>query len=608
MEDFDKVASDTFDELWAKVTKKEKKPSSDMVTKPLSNEEKYNPAGAFNNATLRLGPFDTGAPIPNIFAEKLAALGGGMLSPIRGLNNLVGGQNDTSKEDFNAARNSLGKDNVLNRVLGFGGEAAVTSPAMFIPGLGAPALAARIGAGALTGAGLGFTTTEGGGQERLSNAATGGLFGAAMPVVGHGIADLGNAILPFLGKYGAEKLAGRAVIDKLGADKTRAAAADMESGQGLLSGSNPTAAQLVNDPQAKAYFASMEKALAAKEGGLLKGEPGFNARVADQNKALTDITGRKSAGLLGDIAERTKITSPMYENAQVRPDFHLPYIKGQMTKLANEAPQYTAAVEWANKNIPAGSGIKKDMADPRYLQLIKKGFDDQLETATGPSLNAITAAKEQYVKRISDYLSPDLKAARNMFQEMSVPVNQKQAWQTLDEKLNPALADFGAEGANIPQAFKAALGDMDKTVQKATKFKRTSAAEILPEQDMGLLSDMAKDISRRSNTAQSAKGFPADNFDMYAQNNLFGEKLPYGTRSISEFIYNKPNDEVNKLFIQMGLNPKEGAELLKKAAGKSYSDMTFTEKRLFNAANTLKDGGGLLAFPMSQNMFSDKRK
>jgi hypothetical protein len=579
----------------------------------MSTPERFAAAKSdgFNDATLKFAtPFGTiNTPIPMPGAEKFAALGGGLTSFGRGIGGLFTGGKMEGKEEFDAAQKALEQGSWGNKLMAMGGEAL---PTMAIPGLGAGGLAARMAKMGAAGAGAGFAGTEGGASDRISAGVLGGTVGAAMPGLGFAAKEGFNAALPFLGKYGTSKLAGRELVKNLGGnDAARTVAGEMDNATELLLGSKPTASQAVLSPNARPYFSAMEKTLSAKEGLLRPGKPGLNARATEQNKAITDITDQKSAGLLGDIADREAKVAPMYENATLNPNAHAPYVKGQTKKLM-ESPQYLQAVKFANENLFTGKGkIPQDLADPRYLQLVKKGFDNQLETVTATTAPAINAAKEAFMT-LSGHISPDLKAARQEFAKMSVPINQKQIWQTLDDKLTPSLSDFGAEGKSVPAVFKSAMADMDKTAQKATKFKKSKADEILDPQDMGLLSDIGSDVARRENAAQAAKGFPSSMFDNYSMSNLTGKTfLPNSggklglIPSMGKFVYGGADNEVSKLLIEKSLDPKAMAELIRKAAGKDPAAMKKLKSLSRGIGGGLSDNLGLLSVPYGTDLFDN---
>lgn len=124
---------------------------------------------------LRIGPLDTGIPLPSWLNRRLAQFGSGVADL---------GNSFAAPEvvDQKRTRDAQLNDDAFGKVLSFGGKAL---PAMAIPTFGGPVLG-----GALAGTALGALEPVGTGDSRLTNTLVGGALGAAVPGAVAGVRNL----------------------------------------------------------------------------------------------------------------------------------------------------------------------------------------------------------------------------------------------------------------------------------------------------------------------------------------------------------------------------------------------------------------------------------
>lgn len=294
----------------------------------------------------------------------------------------------------------------------------------------------------------------------------------------------------------------------------------------LIPGSRATLAEVTEDPgiaqaQRTVHAASPEAAseLAANH----------TARVAARKNALTGIAGDDSERAFLR-ANRDATAEQLYENAYTKgidifrnpttgtflPKAQVAARKGEITKLL-QSPTIREAVEDAKR-----IALDARIADPKAarnlklndmtgsvegLHYVKKALDSQLEKAV--SAGDASAARrigglQRRLLTTVDALSPEYAAARNVYADMSKPVNRSEVGKFLYDKLIPALSDAGAERLT-PQQFAKVLRDGDAMAAKATGYPGTKLNQVLTRDDTNLLNNLVNDLGRETGAIERAR-------------------------------------------------------------------------------------------------------
>jgi len=182
----------------------------------------------------------------------------------------------------------------------------------------------------------------------------------------------------------------------------------------------------------------------------------------------------------------------------------------------------------------------------------------------------------------SKNFAPSYREARATYAEMSKPINQMDVGQDLVNKLQPALAEFGATGRTTPAKYAQALRDADATARRATGFKGAKMESILTPEQMRTVTNVAKDLGRSANAQElgMARGSPTGQ-NLISQDILRQALGPFGLpKSFTEstlaetllrpvsFAYKAPETRVMGLLGELALMPEEARKLFLKELSK----------------------------------------
>lgn len=257
-------------------------------------------------------------------------------------------------------------------------------------------------------------------------------------------------------------------------------------------------------------------------------------------------------------------------------------------KKYNQTPQQFGELI-GNLNVgeverPAETVVGRRIKGDDLLNL-KKGIDEQIKNAVpGSPLQAeLMGLKKDYMGWL-DNQSAGFLEANNKFAEMSKPINQMQVGQNLLNKIEPALSSFGALGQETAARYAKALKDSLQTVKEATGFKQ-SIDKIMTPQQMETLTNVGRDLARKSNADVLGKGTGSNTFQNLAMNSLINEsatpkltgatiktidallsKAPFGVDLLAPSNLMKGENQVlQQKLAQALLNPQEAAKLMELA-------------------------------------------
>jgi polyhydroxyalkanoate synthesis regulator phasin len=155
-----------------------------------------------------------------------------------------------------------------------------------------------------------------------------------------------------------------------------------------------------------------------------------------------------------------------------------------------------------------------------------------------------------------------------------------QVGQNLIEKISPALSDFGALGKETAAKYAQALRNSLQTVKEATGFEQPIEKLMTPQQ-METLTNVGKDLARRSNMQELGRGVGSNTFQNMAMDNLISQsanpKMTGITLKTLDAILNKipvanalsptnlmkgENAALQQKLAEALLNPQEAARLM----------------------------------------------
>lgn len=505
----------------------------------------------------------------------------GMARPAAGITQLVTGGSPAVTEAINRRRtqaeSALSPDET--NVAGYVGEAL--SPTTMIPALKlAPYTVAgnKLLGRAAQGAGVGAATAmatpviEGNfDEEKSKQALLGFAVGGLVPPAMAALWKLGGvgyrvAIEPWLDPA---SIKGRALLAAAG-DKADEVIELLKGNRQIVKGSMPTAGEAAV-PAGSTGFSALQRSASQVPG---EAADAYVARTDTQNAAriagLRGI-GQDEAALNAAAAERSRVTTPMYEAAREAGDVDISQVVGQIDDLMQKNPGNPALMATFGQ-IRAGltDGAGKIRTNTQEIASALDG----IKAALANKDNAFIQKQLTQIKnQLSDAI-PGYEAAQGKFAELSAPVNQMQIGQYLEKKLVPALDEQGKQKA---AAFAQAVEDAPGTVKRATgapRFEKLSDA-LTPEQ-MGIVNSVQQDLARleRLGTlSRAAKGGP-NAIDLATQSaeGITGGRLPNilnRTAMIMNAIITRAEGKINKklaaeLAAEM-LDPPQAAKSMEQA-------------------------------------------
>jgi hypothetical protein len=256
---------------------------------------------------------------------------------------------------------------------------------------------------------------------------------------------------------------------------------------------------------------------------------------------------------------------------------------------------------------PAETVVGRRIKGEDLLNL-KKGIDEQIKNAVpGSPLQAeLMGLKKDYMGWL-DNQSAGFLEANNKFAEMSKPINQMKVGQNLLSKIEPAISNFGALGQETAAKYAKALTDSLQTVKQATGFQQPIEKLMTPQQ-METLTNVGRDLARKSNADVLGKGVGSNTFQNLAMNSLINQsatpKLTNATiKTIDALLSHAPlgfnllspsnlmkgeNQALQQKLAEALLNPQEAARLMD-LANKLPSEKGQMLKKLIQ--------GGMLSVP-----------
>ena len=517
-------------------------------------------------------PISQGAHAQNITpAEWLAGtppmrFAAGAAAPFVGAAQLLGnlgGQGDNEKNLFSnqrvqqmdeMKRKGMAASGDETDVAGFAGQ--MLSPASMAALKMAPAASTlgRVKQGAALGAAFGAAEPVTGGDYANSKAmqvAGGAAVGGAIPALWEGGKAVGrglrNIVQPYLGEWGADRAAGRLGNIAAG-DRKQALIAELERATPAIPGAPMSAGQAA-EPVGSREFSALQK-ISEKKAPTLYGEL-EDAQNAARLAAVRSV-GQTPQDLMIAEMSRGNVARHNYEsafNTAIRAD-------PELAKMAAN-PYFKSALPDAFKLAEAkGVDPKKDLT--QFLHFVKLSLDKDLTRSGDAALN--TTEKRTIQGLQGDLVgwlankNPSYEVARQRFADMSQPINQMTAGQSLERNLLPALSENAKQKA---EAYARGMRDTD-------------LSSLRPDQ-LTTLNQVQTDLAKNASLDQMARaGVPRalDMIGMAAPQQgtigLFNPKIS-AARAVYNRISGQATDKILEDFAKNATNPQKIAQMMKDA-------------------------------------------
>ena len=364
----------------------------------------------------------------------------------------------------------------------------------------------KVAQGAGIGATAGATTpsAKSGIGETGAQAAAGAIFGGGIPAVAPAASALTRSAYRMfvepLTDAGRSAIKGRVYADAAGDRAPAIVAALRNPAQNIVPGSMPTAGQ------AAASAGSAEWAALQKSASQV--DPSAYLARADAQKAAQINQLRTVGGTAADLkwAEGVRGGNALNNYGAAASEgldqgmakAMAPQIENLMARPAIQSARQDA-VRWAKDN----SKAPVKFGSLEGLDILKKSLDRQIATTArqGDALGAsdllsLLHSKTDLLATIKQ-LSPKYDAARASFAQDSVPINQMNVGQYLENKLVPSLGeDAKLRAASFAGAVKDAPGTLRRTLDGAPRYQELS--QVLNPKQTAAVNSVVDDLSRNA--------------------------------------------------------------------------------------------------------------
>lgn len=383
------------------------------------------------------------------------------------------------------------------------GNVALAVPTVAIPG------AAGLRGAAATGAALGGIQPVGTDDSRLLNMGIGAGAGAAWVGLARGAmgaAQGARALAEPFTKGGRARIAGR-TIQRFADNPASVAAA---TSRPTVTGARPTLAEQTGD----AGLARLQDSLRSVDPQI---ENQIGARLRENNAARVDAL-RNLAGADGArdfaVANRAGTAQQLYGDAfNALPDA-VPLSPSQSRELKTllRSPAIQAASKDA-RAIAANEGTNIGPANAsgsiRGMHHMKMALDDAIEAAMGAGnknkAKSIITARDRLVSFIEE-LSPDYKAARVTFANMSRPINQMDIAGEVAQRSLSSGSDLSGNPMILRNALMRVMGDEPALIHRATGGRQQALSDVLEPAQLNMLRAIASEADRAGAVATAGNG------------------------------------------------------------------------------------------------------
>lgn len=405
------------------------------------------------------------------------------------------------------------------------GKVAVGIPAAFIPGANTLAGAAAIGGA------QGLLEPTATGESIGANVALGAGGGAAVNVIGRGMAAAVNGgrglVEPFT-QGGQQRIVGR-TLRRFATDPDNIQRA---TGRATVTGARPTLAEETSD----LGLARLERAVSADP----QVDALFVQRAAENNAArvgrLRDMAGQ-GGGRDFAVAERAGTSGPMYQEAfgVDIAERLTPELEREMRVLMR-SPDIRSAMASARTNATnAGRNVGSSNASGSVegLHNVKTALDDMIAEARG---GGGSAARETRARGLQDLqrrlvsfiesVSPEYHSARNVHAQMSRPINQMDVADELLRRGTAATSDLGGTPRLMPDNYLRQLRDEAQLIQRSTGRRAGNALQDLLDPDqLAQVRGIAGELDRGAALSRAANGPGSQTARSLASQNLVRQIL-----------------------------------------------------------------------------------
>ena len=385
----------------------------------------------------------------------------------------------------------------LGNALASGGF-TVGAPAATIPGA-VGNMALRMAGGAGTGAT----------SAALIDPASAGLgagVGAALPPVARVAGALGGAVsgtaraVRDMGTQAGQQQIAANILQR-SATNPEQAAQNLLRARPVVPGSNPTIAQVAQDPG----LAQLERTLVNSPETAAPLQQRFAQQRAARGTAIDEVaaTGPESGSYYDDIVEGRRIFANEDYAAARQAGIDPEMAASMQPEIASlmERPSIQAAVVDARRLAAETGENIADLGSVQGLDWVKKALDNQISRANRGN-NSIGAEDLRALMRTRDdlnatleQLAPAYREANRNYAQMSRQINSMDVARDLERRYTPAAGNFGLSAREQGTSYMRGLREAQDSVRRSTG-RDMSLGDTMGTADIFALENVARDLAR----------------------------------------------------------------------------------------------------------------
>jgi hypothetical protein len=306
----------------------------------------------------------------------------------------------------------------------------------------------------------------------------------------------------------------------------------------------------------------------------------YTQRGLEQNAARVQAA-RSVAGDEASLAAaeqaRKSTTGPLYRQAeqstaQVDTTRTVDLIDRLSAKNSGR-PQLVSALQQVRETLFENDALR---SKPENIISSIGGIKDILQTTENTLIKRELLTVKRSLENQLKKVEPSFRQAERQYAELSQPINQMQIGQDLLNKLQPALADYGALGSETAAKYAQALRNSDQTAKLATGFKGATLERTMTPEQMNTLTSIAQDLARKANAQNLGRGVGSDTFQKISMANMAQQVgMPIGlVESLGKVpaiggyltrIYGEADTQMQQALAKALLDPQATAKLIAQA-------------------------------------------
>lgn len=161
------------------------------------------------------------------------------------------------------------------------------------------------------------------------------------------------------------------------------------------------------------------------------------------------------------------------------------------------------------------------------LHYVKLALDDMMQPNAASSMGrnqqlALQGTKQALLSEI-EKISPLYAQAKDVYQQMSKPVNAMQTGQAFLDKSGSPVVDAMGNPTLTPARYASNLSKLDDIAKKATGFKGASAQEVFTPEQLQVLHAVGGDLSKKATSESAGRSAGSNTVQNLASQSLLGE-------------------------------------------------------------------------------------